>query len=306
MFDTTRTLGRWPSILSALGVDETTLSRRNCPCPFCGGKDRFRFTDQDGAGVWVCNACGSGNGYHFVQKWKGVTFRKACELIEAVLPQASLSIAPKMVDKREKLNRMWRQAAYVQDGDPVALYLRRRGLLQHSVPPKDIKHAAGVSYWLDGRREGTYHAMLAMVRDGKSNASTIHVTYLTEAGEKANVPAPKKVMSAMGDGAHVELNVPDGNVLLLTEGIETGMAVMDERSGTTTWAMISAGGLGKFVRPEWATRIEIYGDNDANFTGQGVAYSLAHKLSMAGVDVAVHIPASTDTDWADVFAGVES
>jgi putative DNA primase/helicase len=53
-----RARGRWRQILPALGIDEEFLTGRNCPCPMCGGRDRFRFIDrQDGDGMWLCNQC---------------------------------------------------------------------------------------------------------------------------------------------------------------------------------------------------------------------------------------------------------
>ena len=54
--------GRWPSILSALGLDERALSGRHGPCPMCGGKDRFRFDDKEGRGTYFCSGCGAGDG----------------------------------------------------------------------------------------------------------------------------------------------------------------------------------------------------------------------------------------------------
>lgn len=47
-----RARGRWTSILPALGIDSKFLKRRNGPCPMCGGKDRYRFTDLNGLGTW--------------------------------------------------------------------------------------------------------------------------------------------------------------------------------------------------------------------------------------------------------------
>ena len=45
-----RARGRWPGILTALGVPAKALRNRHGPCPVCGGKDRFRFDDKGGAG----------------------------------------------------------------------------------------------------------------------------------------------------------------------------------------------------------------------------------------------------------------
>ncbi len=44
--------GRWPVLLQAAGIDAGFLQRRHGPCPVCGGKDRFRFTDREGRGTW--------------------------------------------------------------------------------------------------------------------------------------------------------------------------------------------------------------------------------------------------------------
>jgi putative DNA primase/helicase len=49
-----RCRGKWPGILAALGVPPALFDRKHHPCPFCGGTDRFRFTDFAGAGVWIC------------------------------------------------------------------------------------------------------------------------------------------------------------------------------------------------------------------------------------------------------------
>ncbi len=40
-------LGHWPRILPALGIQ--VLKNRHQPCPVCGGSDRFRFDDREGA-----------------------------------------------------------------------------------------------------------------------------------------------------------------------------------------------------------------------------------------------------------------
>ncbi|PHV09652.1 primase-helicase zinc-binding domain-containing protein, partial [Chitinimonas sp. BJB300] len=48
--------GCWPAILTALGLPAATFtSKRNRPCPCCGGTDRFQWIDKD-AGRFVCRA----------------------------------------------------------------------------------------------------------------------------------------------------------------------------------------------------------------------------------------------------------
>lgn len=59
--------GRWRWILEALGVRPFFLSGRHTACPFCGGKDRFRFDDKD-RGAFICNQCGAGDGFDIVAR----------------------------------------------------------------------------------------------------------------------------------------------------------------------------------------------------------------------------------------------
>jgi P4 family phage/plasmid primase-like protien len=50
--------GRWAEILATVGgFDADSLDGSHHPCPKCGGRDRFRFSDQDGDGSIICNQC---------------------------------------------------------------------------------------------------------------------------------------------------------------------------------------------------------------------------------------------------------
>ncbi len=66
--------GRWPEILTHLGIDGTCLKNRHGPCPGCGGKDRFRFDDLDGRGTWICGGGGqeqAGDGFQLLEHVHG-------------------------------------------------------------------------------------------------------------------------------------------------------------------------------------------------------------------------------------------
>lgn len=67
--------GHWARILPALGVN--VLKNHHQPCPVCGGKDRFRFDDQEGRGTWFCNHCGAGDGLTLVSKVLDVNISEA-------------------------------------------------------------------------------------------------------------------------------------------------------------------------------------------------------------------------------------
>lgn len=82
-----QTQGHWPSILTALaGLTSEQVTDKHQPCPFCGGKDRYRFDDIDGRGTWYCNKCGgptfsggAGNGWEVLKRKRGWNFAKAAE-----------------------------------------------------------------------------------------------------------------------------------------------------------------------------------------------------------------------------------
>ncbi|WP_244895071.1 primase-helicase zinc-binding domain-containing protein [Neisseria dumasiana] len=58
--------GRWPEIHAALGIPREYLNpRKHCPCPYCGGKDRYRYTDYQGTGAFICNQCTPDGGSGF-------------------------------------------------------------------------------------------------------------------------------------------------------------------------------------------------------------------------------------------------
>jgi putative DNA primase/helicase len=294
-FDVEATRGRWPSILAELGVDDKTLSKRNAPCPFCGGKDRFRFTDHEGLGLWICNVCGTGNGIQFVERYAKVGFVGATKLIESVLPHSSATVATAKVPPRARLNKLWSMAAQLSADDPVGEYLLTRGVWVDEDLP-ELRFAESVPYFTEGVVSGHYHAMLARVRDGSGKPTTLHCTYLSGAG-KANVPSPKKVMSAMGNGAAIRL-FPAEPTLAIAEGIETALAV-HLHTGYPVWSAISAGGMKSIVLPESVREVLIYADSDASFTGQAAAYALAQRMVSEGRRAEVFMPCLEGIDFAD-------
>lgn len=81
--------GRWPFILSSLGIQVRTDGRHS-PCPACGGKDRFRFDNKNEKGTWFCNQCTpkAGDGFGLVMKTKNIPFGEALTLVAEVLGES--------------------------------------------------------------------------------------------------------------------------------------------------------------------------------------------------------------------------
>lgn len=80
-------MGRWRGVLSALSIEVPASSKEHGPCPTCGGKDRFRFDDENGRGSWFCNQCipHAGDGFRLVQNAKRCSFPEALQFVAGVL-----------------------------------------------------------------------------------------------------------------------------------------------------------------------------------------------------------------------------
>jgi putative DNA primase/helicase len=293
------TRGRWHGILPAIGISEKFLKRKNGPCPMCGGKDRWRFTDIDGKGTWFCNNCHGGNGIALVMKFTGLPFKEAALRIERVIGEAPSSLpAPERSEqqKREALNALWRSSQPVCPDDPVDRWLHGRGVGMPTYP-MCLRFGPRIRY--SGPPVSYHPAMLAMVTDASGKPAQIHRTYLTVDGIKA--PVEKVRMFAAGSvpsGGAVRLAMP-GPVLGIAEGIETALAAMMLFT-TPTWSALNAGGVEKFEPPIETKRLIIFGDNDQNGVGQRAAYASAARLAVR-MQVEVKIPEKSGADWNDIL-----
>lgn len=293
-------VGRWPGILQSLGLDPAFLSKKHGPCPICSGKDRYRFDDKGGRGTWICSHCGSGDGFKLLQGVLGWSFSEAAKQVDRIVGTMQAGpIAPERTDasKIRALTQVWGGSRPVTRGDPVWQYLNRR--LGLEIVPADLRLHPGLRYTdEDGRDLGRFPAMVARIRYPDGAGASIHRTYLTDDGHKASVPQVKKIMAGkpLNTGA-VRLGAAE-MTLGIAEGIETALAA-SQRFGAPVWAATNAVLLESWVPPEGVSRVLIAGDNDASFTGQAAAFSLARRLVRDGLAVEIHLPDQMGKDWAD-------
>ena len=79
---------RWPEIHAALGIPAKLLNtRKHQPCPHCGGKDRFRYTDHKHGGGYICNRCApeGGSGFDLLMLVFGYSFTESVNQVSALL-----------------------------------------------------------------------------------------------------------------------------------------------------------------------------------------------------------------------------
>lgn len=288
--------GKWPSILSAFGVDKKYLINKHGPCPLCNeGTDRFRFDDK-GDGRWICSQCGAGSGVDMVMRLLRVEYKEACREIGKIVGAAKPSpirVGPNISVVKKDMNAIWSTAHDLDAVRPVALWWERRvGFV-----PKSVELKSHTS--LRCGNDGDFCAMVAKVRDVAGNPVNLHRTYMTEDGQKAPVSSPRRVMPApIPEGSAVRLT-PATDVLGIAEGLETAVAAT-KLFGVPCWAALNAFNLQKWLPPE-GVRVVIFGDNDASFTGQMSAHTLAHALTKKKFSVEVKIPDKAGWDWADML-----
>lgn len=97
----------WADILTMHGLQLPSSGKRHCPCPVCGGTDRFRFDDKGGHGTWFCNHCEphSGDGFNLLANFTG---KKLGETLALVAGYLGLSTSHGM--DKDELTRIRRQA----------------------------------------------------------------------------------------------------------------------------------------------------------------------------------------------------
>lgn len=291
--------GRWPGILSALGLADSFMTGKHGPCPLCQGKDRWRWDDKDGRGTYFCSGCGAGDGVQLAMGITGLSFKDVAQRIEqlaGVVRQAAGKPGRTDDDKLQALRRVWKESRPLQCNDEVMHYLAGRGLRCYDLPGA-IRYHPGLSY-RDDATAGTYAAMLALVAGPDGKSMSMHRTYLQD-GRKAPVSAPKKLMQGLPiSGGAIRLT-PVSEVLGIAEGIETALASA-QLFEVPVWSCISAQGVESFDPPAGVKEVLIFADNDANFAGQKAAYAAAHRLTLKGYEVEIHAPPAVG-DWLDVL-----
>lgn len=201
---------------------------------------------------------------------------------------------------------------------PVWRYLSGRipGLKLEWLGP-DVRWHPGMDFWHDNRRQGAFPVMLQRVISSSMVARTLQRTYLTAEGEK--VPfrdskgrscAKKQMQSPDGPaGGSIRLNTAVSRTLALTEGTETGLAVVAKYANRIeVRGMLDCGNLAR-ADIDWSQYdlVLIFADRDKVDTrlgarpGEHYAGILASKLSDMGKRVRVIRPVGEKDDFCDIW-----
>lgn len=294
--------GRWKDILTSLNVPAKYLTGKNCPCPICGGDDRFRWTNLHMRGGYYCNGCSPGSAMDLLMKVNGWDFREARMRVLEKLDGAKVELprAGRNDERlKEQMQAVWDAAKPLTGLDPASKYLVRRGIRLATYPALLRWHPRR-PYTHDDKTKSYHPALIAKWMAPDDTDWTLHFTYLTETGTKASLPKVKRnAPGTVPRGGAVRLGEV-ADTLGIAEGIETAFSAA-QLYDVPVWSALSAGGLVGFEVPESVRHVLVFADNDENFTGQSAAYGLAHRLATKGVHVEVRLPPEVGMDWNDVL-----
>ncbi|KAF7956353.1 hypothetical protein AWV80_38825 [Cupriavidus sp. UYMU48A] len=242
----------WRNVLPQYVQDEKILSGKWGPCPFCSGSSTFRVVWErrgKGGSGWYCAKCETGA--DLVSLIHEVTRKPLAEIYKELREKrynhgmVPTTFIPRVVARPDKspeeqraiLRNTWEHSLAITKDSPVWKYLSHRvpGLRLEWLGP-DLRYHPGLTYRdHDGKYKGKFPVMLQrLVASGDKTARTLQRLYLTLEGEKVQFvdakgkSAAKKQMSSPDGpaGGSIRLNNAVSRTLALTEGAETGFAVV--------------------------------------------------------------------------------
>jgi len=187
-------------------------------------------------------------------------------------------------------------------GTAAEAYLQQRGL----VPPicTDLLSHPDLTHW---ESKSGYAALIGVVRDVAGEVIAVHRTYLAADEQapdrvaKAPVTKPRMTLGKPGGGAVRLAPIGADGMLGLSEGIETGLAVMTACPGLPVWAALSTSGMEQVQLPPEARHILILADHDPSGAGLRAAETLLRRLKGDGRHAAIVLPPEPGDDFNDML-----
>jgi putative DNA primase/helicase len=296
---TAQAVGKWDYIFQSLGIE--VGNGKHCPCPVCGGKDRFRFDNQNGRGTYICNQCGSGDGLELIKNYYQCDAKEASSKVVECLNlsnqnnQIRENLAFRKIDSEQLHNDnipdnpVCKKVEYLLSKATLgqSQYLTKKGLTfdlplldngRIFVPMLNLhnEYAGGQFIEIDGSK----HLMRG------SNKKSAFIL----------------VRSVLSRPTEVYANLLAHNEIIICEGLATGISITEFRHQSMVISAMDAGNLihvAKSIRELNPTaKIIIAGDNDI---GQSPNTGLAKAIEAAQAVNGYYSIPDTDykCDWDD-------
>jgi hypothetical protein len=238
--------------------------------------------------------------------------RRAADARERAERRASSELAEK-TRKAKGAKALYLSAGPIA-GTGAELYLRGRAI---EAPggrwPGSLRFHAAVSCF---DTKDKRPAMLGCVVNAEGEQMGTHRTYLQLANGvwgKLQVPRPKKILGNMwggfvpiakGASAKSMRDMPEGEPVYVTEGIEDALCVAMMKPDARVICAISVPNFGGLVLPAAARRIVIVADRDDNETAQGQLERAIAQQQARGLRVELVMPPAPHKDINDWWRAI--
>lgn len=248
------------------------------------------------AGVW-CDFAGRGRGdaldlvaavrcggdkrqaIAWAMSWLGLTTQDRASL-ETRRAETQRAVAQRQAqadaEAREKsatAQRLWLHAEAALRGTPVATYLRTRGIDLGELrrQPRALRYHPALVHAGSDRR---WPAMLAAITGPDGATIGVHRTYLSPSGAGKAPVEPVKMVLGRVSGGCIRLwrgasgrpwaEMPDGEDVHLTEGIEDALSVVMALPEARVAAAISLGNLADVALPPACAQVTLWTQRDTS------------------------------------------
>jgi len=205
-----------------------------------------------------------------------IDFKEAVKEVRKIVGTCDVSKQqPEPRISKELLRKIYTESKLISGGDPVEKYLTSRGI---TIRSNKLRYHPSC---YEPETHNKMPAMLATYALPDGTAITMHRTFLTPDGCKADIENPKKILPALKSmaGGAIRLFEPRDGMIGIAEGIETALAVT-ELTKIPCWCVVSSSLMEGFEPPKEIKYVMIFADFDSNFTGQRAAYILANRLAI--------------------------
>jgi len=282
-------------------------------CPFHDERTPS-FEVNDAKGTYHCWGCSAGgNALIFLMKKGGLSFGEAFEALKG-------DKFPSVSDEdraRRKEEDAAQRAASIADaklfwnhtrpvsGTPGETYLRSRGITA-SLPPSIRFGVVPLSRDDNGNWREPMPAVLGAITMG-TDLVAVQRIFLRDDGSDKRWPKPRRSKFSLGRVKGGALRLDHGLTgpeVIITEGPEDGLTLMQEMSGRRVWVALGTDMMTSIEFPDDVDSILIAGQNDN--AGRGAVERAGEALLARGYSVRDTYPDPAFKDWNDQLRGIRA
>lgn len=232
--------------------------------------------------------------------------------------QADRENAEKAEKKRKASHAIWLNASKALCGTPADLYLLGRGIGLHDLPrvPGSLRFADSLKYWdHKARQESFWPGMVAAITNHEGRFIACHRTFLKDHGGGLVMKAPvadAKLTLGSYRGGTIALSrgasgkklreAPEGDTIILCEGIEDGLTIALCQPDKRVHAAISVGNFQNVRLPQAVKHVVLAVDNDpADSSAAKAVQAAVDVLSGQGRDVSIARPPEGYKDFNEMY-----